>query len=310
MPYPAQPDYLIRLHLNDQELQRRRALFEITDEDLERLRALRPFAEAHIDEIVDAFYQLLLGHEETRVFFADEASVRRVKRTQRAYFLGLFGGVCDRDYVAHRLQVGATHDRIGVQPKWYLAAYNRYIRLIHERLLSSLPDQAQAQAAFASLVKLIQFDMALAIDAYVASSVDTLQRHQAAIRELSTPVIRVYERVLLLPLIGTIDSQRAEQVMETVLTRVIEEQAKVIILDIAGVSVVDTKVADHLIKTTAAVRLLGAETILTGISAQVARTIVHLGVEISMMHTRSRLADGIELALSIIGKAITGAGAQ
>jgi rsbT co-antagonist protein RsbR len=92
--------------------------------------------------------------------------------------------------------------------------------------------------------------------------------------------------------------------METVLVRVIEEKARVMIIDIAGVPVVDTKVADHLLKTTAAVRLLGAQTILTGISAQVARTIVQLGVDISSMHTRHRLADGIELALSLLGKTI------
>src|SRR5690606_42002664 len=89
---------------------------------------------------------------------------------------------------------------------------------------------------------------------------------QAAIRELSTPVIRLYPRVLLLPLIGTIDTHRADQLMETVLIKIVEEQAYVIIIDIAGVPVVDTSVADHLLKTTEAVRLLGAQTILSGIS--------------------------------------------
>jgi rsbT co-antagonist protein RsbR len=147
--------------------------------------------------------------------------------------------------------------------------------------------------------------MAIAIDAYIDANLQTLGRHQAAIRELSTPVIRVHDHVLLLPLIGTIDSQRAQQVMEAVLTRVVEEQAQAIIIDIAGVPVVDTRVADHLLKTAAAVRLLGARTILTGISAQVARTIVQLGVDITGMHTLSRLADGIEFALNLVGKSIT-----
>ena len=127
------------------------------------------------------------------------------------------------------------------------------------------------------------------------------KRHQAAIRELSTPVIRVHDRVLLLPLVGAVDSHRAQQIMESLLSRVAEEQARAVIVDIAGVAVVDTRVADHLLQTTAAVRLLGAQTILTGISAQVARTIVQLGVDISAMHTRARLADGIELALDMVG---------
>jgi len=93
--------------------------------------------------------------------------------------------------------------------------------------------------------------------------------------------------------------------MESVLLNVVEAQAKCIIIDIAGVPVVDTRVADHLLKTTAAVRLLGAQTVLTGITAQVARTMVQLGVDVSAMHTVSRLSDGIELALRMVGKVIT-----
>ncbi len=185
--------------------------------------------------------------------------------------------------------MGEAHERIGMPPKWYLGAYRRYMALLHQKLLAHFADPAEAHAAYHSVEKLVFLDMSIAIDTYIASNLDAIKRHQAAIRELSTPVIRVHERVLLLPLVGTIDSLRATQIMETVLTKVSEEQAKVLILDIAGVPVVDTKVADHLLKTTAAVRLLGAKTILTGISAQVARTIIQLGVDISSMETQSRL---------------------
>jgi rsbT co-antagonist protein RsbR len=204
--------------------------------------------------------------------------------------------------------VGSAHERIGMAPKWYLGAYRRYLELLHERLFAFLPDPAEADAAFQSAAKLVFFDMSIAIDTYVAANLDALKRHQAAIRELSTPVIRVHDRILLLPLVGTVDSARAHQIMETVLTRVTDEQAKVLILDIAGVPVVDTKVAQHLLQTTAAVKLVGARTILTGISAQVARTIIQLGVDISAMDTQARLQDGIELALSVVGKAITAKG--
>lgn len=290
--------------IDERELASRRAFFELTDDDLRRLAALRPFAERHLDEINEAFYELLLGHLETRRFFPDEATVRRVKRLQREYFLGLFDGRCDLAYVRDRVRVGAAHERIGMAPKWYIGAYRRYLALILEKVFAELGDPAEARAAYQSVQKLVAFDMAIAIDTYIEANLQTLGRHQAAIRELSTPVIRVHGGVLLLPLIGTIDSQRAQQVMETVLVRVTEEKAEAIIIDIAGVPVVDTKVADHLLKTTAAVRLLGARTILTGITAQVARTIIQLGVDISSMETRARLADGIELALSMVGKAI------
>jgi len=297
--------YMTILKLDEAEIQSRRAFFKLADADLARLAQLRPFAEKVTDEIVEEFYRLLLDHPATRAFFGDEQTIRRVKRTQRDYFLGLFAGRCDTAYVEDRLRVGAAHERIGLSPKWYLGAYRQYLHLIHEALFAELKDETAIREAFASIQRIVWFDVALAIDTYIAANLDALGRHQAAIRELSTPVIRVYEKILLLPLVGAIDSHRAHQVMESVLVHIVEAQAKCIIIDIAGVPVVDTRVADHLLKTTAAVRLLGAETILTGITAQVARTMVQLGVDISAMHTVSRLSDGIELALGLAGKAIT-----
>ena len=293
------------LRLDEAEIQSRRAFFKLTDADLARLAQLRQFAEKVTDGIVEEFYRLLLEHPETLRFFGDEATIRRVKRTQRDYFLGLFAGRCDAAYVEDRLRVGAAHERIGLAPKWYLGAYRQYLHLIHEALYAEIKDDDARRDAFASIQRIVWFDVALAIDTYIAANLDALGRHQAAIRELSTPVIRVYERILLLPLVGAIDSHRAHQVMESVLLNIVEAQARCIIIDIAGVPVVDTRVADHLLKTTAAVRLLGAQTILTGITAQVARTMVQLGVDISTMHTVSRLSDGIELALGLVGKAIT-----
>ncbi|MBX3185843.1 MAG: STAS domain-containing protein [Labilithrix sp.] len=297
--------YMSILKLDEAELRSRRAFFTLTDEDLARLASLRPFAEKVTDAVVEDFYALLLGHPETKKFFPDDALVRRVKRTQKEYFLGLFSGRCDLSYVEDRLRVGAMHERIGLSPKWYLGAYRQYLQLILDRLYQELREEAAVRAAFGSIQRIVFFDVALAIDTYIAANLEALGRHQAAIRELSTPVIRVYERVLLLPLVGAIDSHRAHQVMESVLLHIVDAQARCIIIDIAGVPVVDTRVADHLLKTTAAVRLLGADTILTGITAQVARTMVQLGVDVSAMHTVSRLSDGIELALGMVGKVIS-----
>jgi rsbT co-antagonist protein RsbR len=293
------------LKLDEDELRRRLAFFELTDEDFRQLTALRSFADRWTHEITEGLYELIMGQPESRAFFPDEATLIRVKKLQNQYFLGLFSGTCDLDYVRDRLRVGAAHERIGMPPKLYLGAYRRYFALIHDRLLDHFKgDETKAAAALSSIRKVIFFDMALAIDTYIAAYLETMTRHQAAIRELSTPVIKVHDRILLLPIVGTVDTQRAHQIMETVLVQVVQQQARVMILDIAGVPVVDTKVADHLLKTTAAVQLLGAQTILTGISASVARTVVQLGVEITRMHTRAKLSEGIELALTIIGKKI------
>jgi rsbT co-antagonist protein RsbR len=294
------------LKLDEEELKRRLAFFELTDEDCKRLSGLRPFADRWMHEITEGLYELIMGQPESRAFFPDQATLTRVRKLQNNYFSGLFSGNYDLNYVRDRLRVGAAHERIGMPPKLYFGAYRRYLALIHTKLREHFKDdEAEATRALESIRKLIFFDMALAIDTYIAAYLETMTRHQAAIRELSTPVIKVHDRILLLPIVGTVDTQRAHQIMETVLVQIVDQQAKVMILDIAGVPVVDTKVADHLLKTTAAIQLLGSQTILTGISASVARTVVQLGVEITRMHTRSKLSEGIELALSIVGKKIT-----
>jgi len=296
---------MAQVEIDEAEIQSRRAFFNVTDQDLARLASLKGFAERHMDDIVKGFYELLLAHAETRHFIPDDVTMQRMERLQRDYFLTLFEGRCDRDYVERRLRVGAVHEQIGMAPKWYIGAYRRYLELLLDRMLADIPDLEEARLAFQSVQKLVGFDMSLAMDAYISATHATLGRHQAEIRELSTPVIRVHDNVLLLPLIGAVDSQRAQQVMEAVLERVIEDQAQVVIIDIAGVPMVDASVADHLIRTTAAVRLLGAHTILTGISPEVARTIIRIGVDITTMHTLSRLADGISLALSMVGRVVT-----
>ena len=153
-------DFMSILKLDERELMQRRAFFEITDDDLTRVANLRDFAARHGDAIVDDLYQLILGHSDSRAFFADETMVRRVKNMQKQYFLGLFAGNCDLRYVQDRLRVGASHERIGLEPKWYLGAYGRYLRLLLDRLFADFPP-AEAQANFRSLSKLVAFDIEL-----------------------------------------------------------------------------------------------------------------------------------------------------
>lgn len=295
----------LALGFNESTLRSRLAFFRIEPDDLDRLTRLRPFAAAVTDRIVERFYAHLLSQPETREFLSDPELVQRLERKQRAYFLELFEGRVDLAYVDNRLRIGAVHSRLGVHPRWYIGACTHYLELVRTELFARDVPVETSRADLEVVEKVMQFDASLAIDAYIAGHLDAQQRQQAAIRELSTPVIRVYDRVLLLPLVGTIDSHRAQQVMESALERIGEEQAKVLLLDIAGVVVVDTQVADYLLKTTAAVRLLGAQTIITGISPQVARTIVELGVDLSALHTRNKLSDGLELALATVGRQIT-----
>jgi rsbT co-antagonist protein RsbR len=123
--------------------------------------------------------------------------------------------------------------------------------------------------------------------------------------ELSTPVVKLWEGVLALPLIGTLDSARTQVVMESLLQRIVETGSGIAILDITGVPTVDTLVAQHLIKTVTAARLMGAECIISGIRPQIAQTIVHLGVELGDVITKASLADAFALAMKKVGLTVS-----
>lgn len=137
------------------------------------------------------------------------------------------------------------------------------------------------------------------------ATIEEQERLIQTIRDMSTPVVPIYDEIIVLPLVGAIDSQRSAQIMEALLSGIQHYAAEIAIIDITGVSVVDTSVANHLIQTTRAASLLGAHCVLVGISAEVAQAIVHLGIDLSTMVTRSNLQAGIEYALGRLGKQIT-----
>lgn len=130
------------------------------------------------------------------------------------------------------------------------------------------------------------------------------EAHREIIRELSTPVIEVWDEVLVMPLVGVVDSRRAKQMMEQLLTRIVERQSRIVLLDITGVPAVDTDVANHFIKTAQAARLVGAQSILVGISPQVAQTLVRLGVSLTEIETAANLLTGLKKALNILGYSV------
>ena len=126
-------------------------------------------------------------------------------------------------------------------------------------------------------------------------------RQQQELMELSTPVVTLWDGVLALPVIGTLDSSRTQVVMENLLQRIVETGALIAIIDITGVSTVDTLTAQHLLKTVAAARLMGADCIISGIRPQIAQTIVHLGVDLGTVVTKATLADAFAIALRRLG---------
>jgi rsbT co-antagonist protein RsbR len=139
-------------------------------------------------------------------------------------------------------------------------------------------------------------------EVYQRSREEVIARQQQELLELSTPVVKLWDGILALPMIGTLDSARTQVVMESLLQRIVETGAEVAIIDITGVPTVDTLTAQHLIKTVTAARLMGADCIISGIRPQIAQTIVHLGVDLANIVTKATLADAFRRALDMTGQ--------
>ena len=163
--------------------------------------------------------------------------------------------------------------------------------------------EAQAASTWAATELLDKLAL-LSMESYLRTREELIARQQQDMLELSTPVVKLWDGVLALPMIGTLDSSRTQVVMESLLQRIVETGAEVAILDITGVPTVDTLTAQHLIKTVTAARLMGAECIISGIRPQIAQTIVHLGVDLGDIVTKATLADAFKLALSRTGMVV------
>ena len=176
-----------------------------------------------------------------------------------------------------------------------------FIFSLKEVILPMLQPLAKTEESFSNEVMptslLLDRLGLITFEQYLDKREEVIARQQLDMAELSTPVVKIWEGILALPLIGTLDSKRTMVVMEKLLQKIVDTAATVAILDITGVPTVDTLVANHIMKTVAATRLLGAEVIITGVSPAIAQTIVHLGVDLSGIMTRATMAEGLKLAL-------------
>jgi rsbT co-antagonist protein RsbR len=144
----------------------------------------------------------------------------------------------------------------------------------------------------------------LTTEAFIAAREELIARQQMELLELSTPVVKLWDGILALPIIGTLDSSRTQVVMENLLQTIVATNSRYAIIDITGVPTVDTLVAQHLLKTITAARLMGAECIISGVRPQIAQTIVHLGINLEDVVTKAKLSDALALALQKSGRTV------
>lgn len=288
------------------------AKFDISTADLALVRAAGEHLLPQVDAFVHDWYTWLRTHEEFETFFgqADEL-LAHVQQRQIEHWHDLFSGRVDEAYVAARRHVGAVHGRIDLPNVIYMAGMFMSDRLLQERLAAVRPAPENVAAMRAALTKMIFLDTHLVLEQIHTTQREAAERsaeanalleaRSEALLEQATPVTPIWEGILLLPLIGVLDSSRTQEIMTKTLTMISETRTKVFMLDISGVRTVDTAVANQLVKITQATRLMGCEAIVSGISPEIAFTMVELGVEIGEIRTTATLRDAFEIALRLVG---------
>lgn len=293
-------DLIQSMNIDEKEIQTRKDWLNFTQADVDTLLMLNDTAKGYANQVIDSLYEHFMSFEESKNFFIDPEVLKRVKEAQKEYFLRLTEGHYDKHYVEERLNIGSVHAHIGLDVKWYLGAYNFYLRAVATNIFDTLQVE-KAKPAFFSLMKLVFLDIGLAIDTYIFQREKTIRQQQEAIKELSTPILQLRDGLLILPLVGIIDTSRAQQITEQLLLSIRQKRAKVVVVDITGVPTVDTHVANHLLQAVDASRLMGASLIITGLSAEIAQTLVKIGVDLSKLNTVGDLQGGIDKADKILG---------
>jgi len=286
----------------DFDIERRKRFVDFKSEDISRIAAIKDGVVRHADEHANAFFSYLSQFEEAAGLFRNAEMLREAKRLKQEHLLAMAGGNYDKAYVEQRVKLGALYSRAGVDVRAFLGAFNQMMQSIGRRIAEMFAKDAQAAFQhFASINKIGFMDIGIIVDVLIAERERTIRAQEKAILELSTPALQIRDRLLMLPIIGLLDSMRAKQLTDGLLHSIRATRAKVVVMDITGVPAVDTKVANHLIQTVTAARLMGARVIVTGLSSDVAQSLVALGVDLSKVNTVGDLQGGMEEAERSLG---------
>lgn len=288
------------------DIERRLEFVNLGPEDRGRIAAVKPDVLDHLDEHIAAFFDHVAKFEEARGLTNRAELLEEAKRLKREHLVAMVAGDYGRDYIEQRFRLGQLYSRTALEVGIFMGAFHSLMASVGRRIMSHYSTDALAGFEhFTSLKKVGFFDIAIIVDAMMADREQTIRQQQDAIRELSTPTLQVRDRLLILPIIGLLDTQRAKQLTDNLLRAIRAHRARVVVMDITGVATVDSKVANHLIQTVEAAALMGASVIVTGVSAEVAQSLVTLGINLGRITTLGDLQGGLEEAERILGYAVT-----
>jgi rsbT co-antagonist protein RsbR len=290
------------LQVSEYDVERRKRFVGLEQDDLIRIATVKDQVVQHVSEHTSVFFDYLSRLAEAADLFKKRDLLEEAKRLKHEHLIAMVGGVYNKDYVEQRLRLGVLYSVTRLDSRVFLGAFHSLMKSIGSKIIKRFaPDSEDGFEHFMSLKKVAFFDIGIITDVLIAERERTITLQQEAIRELSTPTLQVRDRLLILPIIGVLDTHRARQLTENLLSSIRANRAKVVVMDITGVATVDSKVANHLIQTVAASRLMGAMVIITGLSADVAQSLVTLGVDLSKLNAVGDLQGGLEEAERLLG---------
>lgn len=278
----------------------------LSNADLRHVREAGLVLTPRLDDLIHTFYARLHHTPVYSRYFSDDATLRRVQAAQRTYWNQFFLADVDAVYLERLETLGRTHATIKLPLDAYLSSMNHAFDWMAERLRESDLETDAALAQLRALGKLLHLDISVVVGELHAVYKETISQQARSLVELSTPAMRLWDEVVLLPLVGVIDTARAQQLIETLLHSIVETESRVAILDVTGVPIIDTRVAQHILKTVSAARMLGADVFVTGISPEMAQTMTKLDIRTDQIHTCGTLSAGLQAALSQLGIRIAG----
>jgi len=289
------------LGITEGDVQRRLKIVGFGEEDRRRILALRDHVVRQADEYTKSFFAHLACLDPASELLSNQAALQTAWQLKREHLMSMVQGTYRASYVEERLRLGQLYAEAKLDPRVFLGAYQQLMRTIGSRIMEDYHlDPLEGFTYFMSLEKIAFFDLSLIIDTIAYERERLIHDQHNAILLLSTPVLRVRKHLLVLPLIGVIDPERAKRFTETLLDAVRLYRAKVVVVDLTGVAGMDFAVTNHLAQTMLAARLIGATTILTGMSPSVAETVNTVGIDTTLLKTALDLEAGIEEAERMI----------
>jgi rsbT co-antagonist protein RsbR len=289
------------MNLSEADIERRQKMVGLGPDDLRRIAAIKDLVVGRIEQYASSFFGHLATLEEGRTLLSNPELITRARALKLGHLAAMVGGEYGPPYVEQRLGLASLYAGAGLDTRAFLGAFHHLLKAIGTDVIKKFErTPLEGFEHFMSFNKVAFFDIGVIIDVLVFERERVIRQQQEAIRELSTPVLKIRDQLLLLPIIGAIDSARASLVTENLLSAIRAHRAKVVVMDITGVASVDSRVANHLLQTVAATRLMGAQVIVTGVTSDVSVSLIALGIELSKLNAVGDLQGGLERANQIL----------